>query len=118
MGGIPLLNDQQMQSLRRILSTNPKLNLTAATPSQGNARKQPLFDEEIETAGGVVLAKILSGTSTSGYTIELYSNGRESLPTGTGTVFLPEVALTGSLPTGTWVIAHLSEVVLTGGNDE
>lgn len=116
MGGIPLLNDNQMNSLRRILGTNQKLNLTVS--HHGKTRKLPSFEEEsTASSGGVVLAMIMSGDSTSGYTVHLYANGKESASTGTGTVFLPEVALTGSLPLGTWVLAHLSEVVVTGGND-
>lgn len=116
MGGIPVLNDNQMNALRRVVGTNPKLNLTV-TP-QSKSRKLPTYGEDVTATGtDVVLAKITGGSAAAGYTVELYSNGRQESSTGTGTVFLPEVSLTGTLPSGTWVLAHLSEVAVTGGND-
>lgn len=116
MGNIPVLNDSQMSSFRRILGQNPNLDLTSTPP--GKSRRLPDYDGEVvASAKDVVLAKITGGSAAAGYTVELYADGRSEASTGTGTVFLPEVALTGTLPTGTWVLAHLSEVAVTGGND-
>lgn len=44
MGGIPVLNDNQMNALRRLVGTNPKLNLTV-TP-QSKSRKLPTYAED------------------------------------------------------------------------
>lgn len=116
MGHIPLLNDSQMSALRRVLGENPNLDLTGTQP--GKSRRLPSYDGEVVAADkDVVLAKITGGSAAAGYSVELYANGRSEASTGSGTVFLPEVALTGTLPSGTWVLAHLSEVAVTGGND-
>ena len=47
MGGIPVLNDNQMNALRRVIGTNQKFDLTVAP--QGKSRRLPSYPEE-ETA--------------------------------------------------------------------
>lgn len=115
MGKIPCLTRGQIRSLGRILGTDQKLNLTV--PPRSKARHLPEYPEDAEINGGVVLAKITDGTAEAGYSVQLFANGRSNDATGNGTVFLPEVALTGTLPAGSWVLAHLTEVIITGGND-
>lgn len=116
MSNIPLLSDSQMSALRRILGKNPSLDMTGS-PSQGKSKRLPTYDENNASGEKVVLAKIISGSAATGYSVEFYANGRNATNTGSGTVFLPEVALSSTLPAGTWVLAHLSETSITGGND-
>lgn len=44
MGGIPVLNDNQMNALRRVIGTNQKFDLTVAP--QGKSRRLPSYPEE------------------------------------------------------------------------
>lgn len=44
MGGIPVLNDNQMNALRRVIGTNQKFDLTVAP--QGKSRRLPSYQEE------------------------------------------------------------------------
>ena len=44
MGGIPVLNDSQMNALRRVVGTNQKFDLTGTKKSQG--RRLPTYEEE------------------------------------------------------------------------
>ncbi len=44
MGGIPVLNDNQMNALRRVVGTNQKFNLTVAP--QGKSKRLPSYPEE------------------------------------------------------------------------
>ena len=44
MGGIPVLNDNQMNALRRIVGTNQKFNLTVAP--KVNSRRLPSYADE------------------------------------------------------------------------
>jgi|GEM_PF-5987340 len=117
MGWIPALSNKQVDKLRQLLNSVPSSN--QVPQSHNSSRRAPVYyDDDIDDANNTVaLAKITGGNATSGYTAEIYANGRGQSPTGSGSIFLPEVALTGSLPVGTWVLAHLSEVVVTGGND-
>lgn len=63
-------------------------------------------------------ALITGGSSAAGYTVDLYANGFASGKTGTGTMFLPEVACDNSLDlsVGTAVLAHAVDVTITGGS--
>jgi len=62
-----------------------------------------------------VMARV-TATSAIGYTVALYGDGIDQPATGTAILFLPEVALDAPLPIGAYVIAHLSQVQITGGN--
>ena len=44
MGGIPVLNDNQMNALRRVVGTNQKFDLTVAP--QGKSRRLPSYPED------------------------------------------------------------------------
>lgn len=71
MGGIPVLNDNQMNALRRVIGTNQKFDLTVAP--QGKSRRLPSYPEE-ETAA-----------STEGM-FRVTENGDGTVAVGGGTV--------------------------------
>ena len=117
MGSIPVLNDTQMAALRRIVGTNQKKDLTTAP--RGRSRRLPSSYEGGANSSGMdaVPAQITGGDS-SGFLVTLYANGYDNGATGTGILYLPEVACNATLPTGARVLAHLSQVRITGGSDE
>lgn len=80
---------------------------SSATPSSGNA----------ESVQEVILARIYSGNSKSGYNVYLYPNGKDKSYTGTGTLFLTELSVDSELPIGSWILAHSYLVTETGGSD-
>ena len=49
MGYIPVLNDNQMSALRRVVGTNQKINLT--TPQKSLTRRLPTYSDEGENTG-------------------------------------------------------------------
>ena len=63
------------------------------------------------------MCKVTGGTAQSGYTVEVYPNGRQEKSTEKATMFLPDIALDADLPSGTWVIGHKSLLAATGGNE-
>lgn len=80
---------------------------SSATPSSGNA----------ESVQEVILARIYSGNSKSGYNVYLYPNGKDTSYTGIGTLFLTELSVDSELPVGSWILAHSYLVTETGGSD-
>lgn len=69
------------------------------------------------SGGDSVLCQIEGGSSGS-YSVTLYGDGKNSGPTGTGTLFVPDIALGAQIPSGTWVIGHKQAMKITGGNDK
>ena len=55
MGGIPILNDNQMNALRRIVGTNQKFNLTSKKQTSG--RRRPTYEEDSEQTGQAAQAE-------------------------------------------------------------
>ena len=70
MGGIPVLNDKQMNALRRIVGTNQKFNLTVVP--KGKNRRLPSYSESVsETAGYNGMFKLVVLESGGNYYIRL-----------------------------------------------
>lgn len=66
-----------------------------------------------------LMCKVSGGTSTAGYNVRVYPNGRSDEGASyDALLFLPDVALDSSLPSGTWIIGHKCAVASTGGNDK
>lgn len=80
---------------------------SSTTPSSGNA----------ESAQEVILARITSGNSKTGYTVSLYPDGKDQPSTGNGTLFLTELSADSELPVGSWILAHSYLVTETGGTE-
>ena len=68
----------------------------------------------------VSMCKVISGTAQSGYTVQVFPNGRgdEGGIEYSATLFVPDIALDSDLPSGTWIIGHKALLHATGGNDE
>ena len=68
----------------------------------------------------VSMCKVISGTAHSGYTVQVFPNGRgdEGGVEYSATLFVPDIALDSDLPSGTWIIGHKALLHATGGNDE
>ena len=66
------------------------------------------------------MCKVTGGNSQSGYTVQVYPNGRwdEGGTESSATLFVPDIALDSDLPSGTWIIGHKALLPATGGNDE
>lgn len=65
-----------------------------------------------------VLRKVVSGDNSKGYEVSIYANGRESDWTGTGKLFVADLAMGADLPAGAWVLGHFVKTTSTGGNEE
>lgn len=65
----------------------------------------------------VILARIMSGNSKTGYTVSLYPDGKDQPSTGNGTLFLTELSADSELPVGSWILAHSYLVTETGGTE-
>lgn len=95
-----------------------KARFADALPSGGESdgESEPTTQQTAEPVQDVVMAKIAS-KDLLGYTVYLYANGIDQESTGTGLMFIPEVALDAEIPINSYVLAHPSSVQLTGGNE-
>ena len=68
----------------------------------------------------VAMCRVTGGTSQSGYSVQVFPNGRTDSGSYSylSTLFGPDIALDSDLPTGTWIIGHKALLPATGGNDE
>ena len=68
----------------------------------------------------VAMCKVTGGSAQSGYSVQVYPNGRwdEGGIEYSATLFVPDIALDSDLPDGTWIIGHKALLPATGGNDE
>lgn len=73
--------------------------------------------EQVAEADGAILAMITGGTAETGYTADFYANGKDELSTGSGLVFMDEIAFGAELKTNSWCVVHAVQTQLTGGND-
>lgn len=65
----------------------------------------------------VTLCQVTGGSSGAGYTVNLYAEGKNSASTGSGILYVPELALNSTIPSGSWMIAHKASLKVTGGNE-
>lgn len=77
-------------------------------------------EEEGSSTSDVVLCKVLDkATSSSGlasYSVEIYENGIEATPTGSGVLLLADLALGSEVPKGTYIVGHKYLIKEVGGN--
>ena len=76
-------------------------------------------ETEKTTTDPACMARVVSGNALSGYKVDLYADGLDAPPTGTGTLHLPECSAYSSvdLPAGTVLLAHSTMVIATGGSE-
>ena len=65
----------------------------------------------------VMMCKVTGGDAQTGYSVDVYPNGRYESSTSTAVMFLPDVALDADIPRGWWIIGHKAMLVATGGNE-
>lgn len=65
----------------------------------------------------VTLCQVTGGSSGAGYNVNLYAEGKNSASTGSGILYVPELALNSTIPYGSWLIAHKASLKVTGGNE-
>lgn len=65
----------------------------------------------------VTLCRVTGGSSGAGYNVNLYAEGKDSASTGSGILYVPELALNSTIPSGSWLIAHKASLKMTGGNE-
>lgn len=68
-------------------------------------------------SGKIALCQVGGGAASSGYSVIVYADGKDSPSTGSGTLFVPELAVNSYLPSNSWVLGHLSMLSVTGGNE-
>lgn len=95
------------------ISVNQTPEGTTYSLAQNNQRSSTALSQP-----SAAPALITGGSSAAGYTIDIYENGFAAGKTGTGTLYLPEVACDNSLDlaVGTPVLAHAVNVTITGGS--
>lgn len=65
----------------------------------------------------VVMCQVARGSLGAGYEVNVYSEGKDSEATGSGILYLAELALNSTLPAGSWIIGHRAMLKVTGGNE-
>ena len=77
-------------------------------------------DDGETNVSDVVLCKVLGkATSSSGlasYNVDIYENGIEATPTGSGVLLLADLALGSEVPKGTFIVGHKYFIKEVGGN--
>lgn len=69
-------------------------------------------------AAETVICRVDGGNAESGFNVTLYGNGKDQPKTGTGVLFVPELALGSTIPAGSWILGHRSVMQITGGGEE
>lgn len=69
-------------------------------------------------AAETVICRVDGGNAESGFNVTLYGNGKDQPKTGTGILFVPELALGSTIPAGSWILGHRSVMQITGGGEE
>lgn len=65
----------------------------------------------------VHLCRVTGGSAGAGYAVDVYADGWESGRTGTGVLYVAELALNSAIPAGSWIIGHRIAIQTTGGNE-
>ncbi len=68
--------------------------------------------------GEAVLCQVTNGVANGGVSVSIYGNGRGEQATGSGFLYLTEIALGAELPQGAWIIGHPILMSKTGGGVE
>lgn len=69
------------------------------------------------TEDKVVLCKVTGGSTGAGYEVQIYADGKDNASTGSGILYVAELALNSTIPAGSWIIGHRIAIQTTGGNE-
>lgn len=74
----------------------------------------------IQVGDKCVLCKTTNvlNTALGGYSVSLYANGKGNSPTGSGILYVTEMAAMARLPAGSWIIGHPMVVSRTNGDGD
>lgn len=75
-----------------------------------------VYDEPDVVLAKVTHAYVPDSGDNVGYYIQLYENGIDEPYTDVGIMFMPEVAVNTMIPANSFVLAHMSQTLITGGN--
>lgn len=117
MSHIPLLSDEQMRNLGRILGAGHTINLYNSTAK--GQRRLPTYTENASataTQGGAILARVVDNDDVT-VTATLYPNGPNDGGSQTVTVYAVEKAFGSKIPVGSWILVFPSTIKIFGGND-
>ena len=69
------------------------------------------------TEDKVFLCKVTGGSTGAGYNVQLFAEGKDNASTGSGILYVAELALNSTIPAGSWIIGHRIAIQTTGGNE-
>ena len=71
--------------------------------------------------GGSMVAgvpcKVTGGNAVIGFAVDVYADGIGETSTGSGTLYILEVAASAVLPVGAWVMGWPNVTLITGGSE-
>lgn len=105
----------------RLQAAVDKILINPAFSVQGGRRirgRSTLTEQVGGRAAETVLCRVDGGNAESGFNVTLYGNGKDQPKTGTGILFVPELALGSTIPAGSWILGHRSVMQITGGGEE
>ena len=114
-----------IDQLRR-LKIIPGNGIKVSTSAKGTRIELDLPQEAGGSSSKVAISDVIpckitesgDGAQFSGYSVALYANGFWDASTGTGRLFIPELATQTSLPVGTSILAHVCEATYTQSSQE
>ena len=93
----------------KVIRTGGGTQLQILNPGQQNGGAS--------VASSAIICQITSGTTASGYAINLYANGKDQSVTGTATLQIIDQAFADNLASGEWYYVDPTTITLTGGGD-
>lgn len=96
----------------KTLFVDPSGTMRARLPEATASAAAPTVKSD-----ALVYCQSLGGRLETGLPVDVYADGPGQGRIGTGVIIVPELAAMGRIPSGSWVLGHLSSVKLTGGND-
>ena len=119
MSHIPLLSDEQMRNLGRILGAGHTINLYNSTAK--GQRRLPTYTENTSataTQGGAILARVVDNDrSKLGIVVRLYPNGPTHDPGSYVIAYAVEKAFGSYTPVNSWIVVFPNTIQILGGND-
>lgn len=68
-----------------------------------------------ESESDVVLCQVSGGTAQTGYAVTMFADGPDQPSTGTGLLYITEIAFGSTLPAGSRILGHRVMIQTTGG---
>ncbi len=117
-----VVNQKERQSLKAMIDRHESNIAGQGAPKKEQTLLNTPTDSN-ENSGGsggsgdAVLCRVVSGSTATGYTVDIFANGKNGSTTGRGLLFVPELAANSTIAGGSWLIGHKALIASTGGND-